>query len=171
MQASQSGHARVPSCLGPSLPLGEGHGASRGSLAPRGRCGNGAPWKPWKSLRTASRVASGFSDFSTVPPALGNRAKTKAHDFPIPTATTTVLALTSWLQGRRTAFRGELHNRGWLPRGKILWPVGGETFLLTSPFIEPLRGHPLGLSPSCLRPFSDNDRRQECRLTSRSRLP
>jgi hypothetical protein len=133
MQASPSGHAPVPSCLGSPLPLGEGHGARRESLAPRGRCGNGAPWK---SLCQASIVASGNSDFSTVPTALGNRAKTKARNFHIPTATTTVL--TSWLQGRRTAFGGELYNRGWLSRGKILWPVEGEAFLLTSPFIKPL---------------------------------
>ena len=136
MQASPSGHAPVPSCLGSPLPLGEGHGARRESLAPRGRCGNDARWKPWKSPDGGGKGGRSNEDFSTVPTALGNRAKTKARNFHIPTATTTVL--TSWLQGRRTAFGGELYNRGWLSRGKILWPVEGEAFLLTSPFIKPL---------------------------------
>src|SRR5215831_19180554 len=125
------------SCGLASLPRGEGSGAGRGSSAPRRRCGNDAPWKPWKSLAGARQVASEFSDFSTVSTALGNRPKSKGARFPH--SHRDGGGARSRLQGRRTAFgRGQLDMGGWLSRQKSPQPVGGEIFLLTSPFIERL---------------------------------
>ena len=137
MQASRSGHAPVPSCLG-LLPLGEASGARRGSLAPPRRCGNDAPWKGWKSLPRASTLTSGFWDFSTLSTALGNRAKTPSARFPHSHSDDGGSRSHLCPPDRRTAFGRELDNRGWLSRGNVLRLVGGETFLLTSPFIEQL---------------------------------
>src|SRR6516165_7885067 len=124
------------SCCLASPPRAEGSGAGRGSSAPRRRCGNDAPWKPWKSLPSASIVASEFSDFSTVSTALGNRAKNKGARFPHSHSDGGGARSRLCLQGRRTAFgRGQLDNRGWLSRQKNPQPVSGEMFLLTSPFI------------------------------------
>src|SRR5215472_3758741 len=126
------------SCGLASLPRSEGSGAGRGSSALPRRCGNDAPWKPWKSLAGASQGAAEFSDFSTVSTALGNRAQNQGARFPHSHSDGGGARSRLRLQGRRTAFgRAQLDMGGWLSRQKTPQPVGGEIFLLTSPFIEP----------------------------------
>jgi hypothetical protein len=131
MKASGSANP-APPCLG-SLLLGE---QKRGEeTGTRRRCGNAAPWEPWKSLFIASIVAWRSPDFSTVPPALGNRAQSQGARFPHSHSDDGGSRSSA---GRTTPFAGELDNRGWLSREKTPQPVGGEIFLLTSPFIERL---------------------------------
>src|SRR5215472_19221837 len=131
------------SCGLASLPRSEGSGAGRGSSALPRRCGNDAPWKPWKSLAGASQGAAEFSDFSTVSTALGNRAKNQGARFPHSHSDGGGARSRLRLEGRRTAFgRAQLDMGGWLSRQKTPQPVGGEIFLLTSPFIEQSWGRP-----------------------------
>ena len=144
------------SCCLASLPRSEGSGAGGGSSALPRRCGNDAPWKPWKSLAWASQGASEFSDFSTVSTALGNRAQNQGARFPHSHSDGGGARSRLRLPGRRTAFgRGPLDIGGWLSRQKSPQPVGGEIFLLTSPFIERLKRPALRIRWALSRCSSD----------------